>query len=157
MISWKSCDRVSDHLNQRRTRKPCAIAHENDQKCLKSGDFHDFLKIVWWGFGPFKSTTDPKTVCYSPRKRLKMLRNHEFFMIPWKSCDGVPNHLNPRQSRKPCAISHENGQKCLISRDFHDFVKIVWRSFGPFKSTSDPKTLCYNPRKRPEMPEIRIF
>ena len=50
----------------------CAIAHENDQKWPKLSVLYDFMKIVLRGHGPFKSTPDPKTVCYSPRKRPEM-------------------------------------------------------------------------------------
>ena len=80
MISWKSCDGVPDHLNPRRTAKPCAIAHENRQKCTKSRVFYDFVKIVWRGTGPIKSTPHPKNVCYSPQKRSEM---HEITSFLW--------------------------------------------------------------------------
>ena len=130
----KSVWLVPNSLNPRRTPKLCGIAHENDKKCQKSRGFNDFVKIVWRGPEQFKSTSDPKTVCYSSWKTASNARNHEFSIISWKSSDGVPK-----------------------SRVFHNFVKIEWRGSGPLKSTSDPKTVWYNPRKRPEMPEITSF
>ena len=33
-------------------------------------------------------------------------------------------------------------------------MKLVLRGPGEFKSTSDPKTVCYSPRKRPEIAEF---
>ena len=36
-------------------------------------------------------------------------------------------------------------------------MKLVFRGLGPFKSKPDPKTVCYRPRKLPEMVEIISF
>ena len=36
-------------------------------------------------------------------------------------------------------------------------MQLVLRGPGLFKSTLDPKTVCYNPRKWSEMPEIMSF
>ena len=80
-----------------------------------------------------------------------------FFTIIWNSCYGLPDRLNPPQNPKPCAIAHENGQKWPESWFFYDFVKLVLRGPGTFKSTLDPKTVCYISRKRLEMAWITSF
>ena len=36
-------------------------------------------------------------------------------------------------------------------------MKLVLRGPRTFKSTLDHKTMCYTPRKRPEMAESRVF
>ena len=36
-------------------------------------------------------------------------------------------------------------------------MKVVLRGPEMFKSTPDPKNVCYSPRKRPEMAEIASF
>ena len=36
-------------------------------------------------------------------------------------------------------------------------MKLVLRGPGPFKSTPDPKNVCYRPRKRPENVEATSF
>ena len=109
------------------------------------------------GPGPCKSTSDPKTVCYSPQKRPEMPEITSFYdatRVVYRRSQGFKNLPG---TEKSWTIIHENGQKCLKSRVFYDFAKIVGRCPGPFKSTSDPKTVCYSPRKRPEMPEIASF
>ena len=157
MILWKSCDGVPDHLNPRRTPKPCAIAHENGQKWPNSRVLYDFVKIVWRVPDHLNPNRTPKP-CAIPHENVqKSPKSRVFFMISNKSCDVVPDHLNPRRTPTPCAIAHENGRKWLKSRVLYVFVKIMWLGPGPFKSTSDPKTVCYSTRKRPEMPEITSF
>ena len=81
MISQKSCNGVSDNLNPRRTPKPCAIAHENGQKCPKSRVFMMPLESCTGGHGALKPSRDPKTLDYSPRKRQEMPDITSFFMI----------------------------------------------------------------------------
>ena len=139
-----------DRSNPPRTPKKCAITHEKGQKWPKSRVLYDFVRIVLQGPGPFKSTPHPKTVCYSPRKRLEMAEIASFLRFI-KACYRVPERLNPPRTAKPCAIAHENGQKWPKSRVFDDFMRVVLRGAGPFKSTPGPKTVCYIPRKRPEM------
>ena len=140
-----------------RSPKPCAIAHENCEKWPKSRVFYDFVELVLQSPGPFKFSPDPKTVCYTPRKRPEMAEITSFFTILCKSCYGVSDRLNPPRTAKPCAIAHENGQKWRKSRVFYEFVKLVLRGPGPFKFTPDPKTVCYSPRKLREMAEITSF
>ena len=104
---------------------------------------------------PYKSTSDPKTVCYNPWKRPEMPQITSFYdieKIGWRG----PGPYDSMSDPKPCAIGHENGKKCPKSRILYDFMKIVCGS-GPFKSTSDPKIVCYSPLKRPEIPEITSF
>ena len=96
-------------------------------------------------------------MCYSPRKRPEMPEITSFFMIPQKSCDEVPDHLNPRWTAKPCAIAHENGQKCPKSRVFTMPIESCTGGHGALKSSGDPKTLDYSPRKRPDKPQIASF
>ena len=78
-------------------------------------------------------------------------------MVSQKSCDGVPDHLNPRQTPKLCAIAHENGQKCPKSRVFTMPLESCTGGHGALKSYRDPNTVCSSTRKRPEVPEITSF
>ena len=120
-------------------------------------NFLRFRETRVTGSGPFKSTPHPKTVCYSPRKRPEMAEIASFLRFI-KACYRVPERLNPPRTAKPCAIAHENGQKWPRSRVyFYNFMKVVLRGPGTFKSTSDPKTVCYSPRKRLEMALITSF
>ena len=112
------------------------------------------LESCTGGHGALKSSRDPKTVDYSPRKRLEMPEIRSFFMISQKSWDGVPDHLNPRWTTKPCAIAHENGQKCPKLRVFTTPLESCTLRQRALKSSRDRKTVDYSPRKRPEMPEI---
>ena len=147
-ISWNSCYGVP---------KPCAIAHEIVQKWPESRVFYDFMKLVLRGSGPFETTSDPKTVCYSPQNRPGMTEITSFFTILWNSCYGVPDRLNRPRTPKSSAIAHENGQEWTKSRNFYDFVKLVLRGPRPFKSIPEPKTVCYSPRKRQERAWITSF
>ena len=78
-------------------------------------------------------------------------------MISQKSCEGLPDHLSPRRTTKPCAIAHENGKKCPKSQVFIMPLESCTGGHGVLKSSRDPKTMDYSPQKRPEMPEIRSF
>ena len=40
---------------------------------------------------------------------------------------------------------------------FVDFQITVYRGHGPYKSSPEPKTVCYSPRKRPEMTKLTRF
>ena len=40
---------------------------------------------------------------------------------------------------------------------FYDFGKLLIRGPGLFRSTPERKTVCYSPRKRPEMAAIMSF
>ena len=84
-------------------------------------------------------------------------RNHEFSMISWKYCHGFPDHLNPRQTPKPCATAHENGKKCTKSRVFYDFVKIVWRGPDHLNPRRTPKLCAIAHENGQKWPKSRVF
>ena len=132
------------------TPKLCTIGHENGQKCPKSQVFYDFVKLVWRGSWPFKSTPDQKTMCYSPRKQAEMPEIKKFSRFCWNSCHGVPDLWNPPRTVKLCAIAQENGQKSPKSPVFSDFVKHV-RRVPDSINTPGPKTVCYSPQKQAYM------
>ena len=156
MILQKSCGGVPDHLNPHRTPKPCAIAHENSQKCPESRVFTMSLESCTGCHGALKSSRDPKFVDYSSRKRPEMTEITTFLYFE-KSWDGVPKHLNPRRTPKPCVIAHENVQKCPKSRVFTMPLESCTGGHGALKSSRGPKTMDYGPRKWPETPEIASF
>ena len=70
---------------------------------------------------------------------------------------GVTGHRNPPGTLKPWTIAHENGQECPKSRVFTMPLEPCTWGHGALKSSRDPKTMDYSPRKRPEMPEIASF
>ena len=76
--------------------------------------------------------------------------------MPLDSCTGVTGHRNPPGTRKPWTIAHENGQKCEIT-SFDDAARVVYGGQEASKSTLDPKTVEYSPRKRTDMREITNF
>ena len=115
------------------------------------------LESCTGGHGALKSSRDPKTVDSSPQKRPEMPEITSSFMISQKSCDGIPDHLNPRRTPTPCALAHENCQKSPKSRVFTMPLETCTGGHGALKSSWDPKTVDYSPRKRPEMPEIASF
>ena len=59
--------------------------------------------------------------------------------------------------QKKCAIDHENGQNCPKSQVLTMSPESCSRAHGPLKSSSDHKTVCYSPEKRPEQQEIMSF
>ena len=69
----------------------------------------------------------------------------------------MTGHRNHPGTRKPWTIAHENGQKCQKSRVFTMPLESCTGGHRASKSFRDPKTVDYNPRKRPEMPEITSF
>ena len=74
------------------------------------------LESCTGGHGASKSSRDPKTVEYSPRKRPEMLEITSFDDAARVVCRGATGHRNPPRTRKPRTIAHENGQKCAKSR-----------------------------------------
>ena len=102
------------------------------------------MKLVLRGPGLFKSTPEPKTVCYSHGKRPEMPEITGFFYDFMQLVLRGPEFLNPPWTPKPCAIAHEIGQKWPESRVFYDFTKLVLWGSGPIQSTPDPKTVCYS-------------
>ena len=92
---------------------------------------------------------------------MKIARNDqidEFWRCPNFHVPGGHEQLKSPLSRKLCAIAHENGQK-WPNRWFW------WRpnfrlpgGLEPLKSSPEPKkTVCYSPRKRPEMTKSMIL
>ena len=137
MISLNSRYGVLDRLNLPWTPKPCAITYENGHKCPKS-----------------PQTT--KSCAIAHVNGTKWHKSRVFYDFK-KLVYGVPDCLNPSWTPKMCAIIHEKCQKWPKSRVFDGFMKVMLRGLEPFKSTQDPKTVCYSPRKRPEMAEIVSF
>ena len=66
-------------------------------------------------------------------------------------------HRNPPGTQKPWTIAHENDQKMPEITSFDDATRVVYGGHRASKSSRDPKTVDYSPRKRPEMPEITSF
>ena len=108
------------------------------------------MKVMLRGPGQFKSTRIPKPCAIAHENGKKWPKSRVFDDI-MKLALGVPNRLNLPWTPKMCAIAHENGQEWPEITSFYDFVKLVLRGPGPFKSTPDHKTVCYSPRKRPEI------
>ena len=87
----------------------------NGQKCAKSRILTMPLESCTGGHGASKSSRDPKTVDYSPRKRQEM-REIMSFDDAARVVYRVTGHRNPPGTRKPWTIAHENGKKCTKSR-----------------------------------------
>ena len=78
-------------------------------------------------------------------------------MISQKSCDGLPDHLNPRRTPKLCAIAHENGQKCPKSRVFTIPLESCIGGHGASKSFRDPKKWTISPENVQKCSKSRVF
>ena len=109
------------------------------------------------GHGASKSSRDPKTVDNSPGKRPEMLEITSFDDVARVMYRGVTGNRNPPGTRKPWTIAHENGQKCAKSRVLTMPLESCTRGHGASKSSRDPKTVDYGPRKWTEMREITSF
>ena len=147
---------VTRHGNPPRTQKPWTTVHENSQKCPKSRNLTMPLESCIEGHGAWKSTRDPKTVDYSPRKRPEMPKITSFddaARVVYRS----HRPLKSTRTQKPWTLYHENGQKCPKSRYLTMPLESCIGGHGTSKSSRDPKTLDYSPRKRPEMPKITSF
>ena len=70
---------------------------------------------------------------------------------------GVTGHRNPPGTRKTWTIAHENGQKYSKSRVSTMPLESCTGGHGAPKSSRDPKTMDYSPRKRPKMLKITSF
>ena len=99
----------------------------------------------------------PETVDYSPRKWPGMLEITSFDDAARVVDRGVTGHRHPPGTRKLWTIAHENGQECSKSRVLTMPLESCTRGHGASKSSRDPKTVDYSPRKRPEMLEITSF
>ena len=70
------------------------------------------LESCTGGHGASKSSRDPKTVDYSPRKRTEMpeiTRFNDAARVVYRGSRGIEIHPGPQ---KPWIIAHENSQKC---------------------------------------------
>ena len=93
---------------------------------------------------------------YTPRKRPEMLEITSFddaARVMYRGSRGIEIHRIP----KPWTIAHENGQKCLKSRDKTMPLESCTGGHGASKSSWDPKNMYCSPRKRPEMLKITSF
>ena len=69
------------------------------------------LESCTGGHGASKSSRDPKTVDYSPRKRPKMLKITSFdddARVVYRGSEGIEILPGPENR----GLAHENGQKC---------------------------------------------
>ena len=139
------------------TQKPWTIAHKNGQKCLKSRILTMPLQSCTGGHGASKSSRDPKTVDYSPRKQSEMPEITSFDDAARVVYRGVTRHRNPPGTRKSWTIAHENGQKCSKSRVLTMPLQSCTGGHRALKSSRELETVDYSPRKRPEMTEITSF
>ena len=86
------------------TRNLWTIAHENGQKCPKSQVLTMPLESCTWGQRASKSSRDPKTVDYNPRKRPEKPKNHESWAMPLDSC--TRGHRASKSSRDPKTVDY---------------------------------------------------
>ena len=77
--------------------------------------------------------------------------------MPLDSSTGGHGASYPTATQKPWTIAHENRQKCPKSRVLTIPLELCTEGPEASKSSRDPKTVDYSPRKRPEMPEITSF
>ena len=70
---------------------------------------------------------------------------------------GVMSHWNRVRSQKLSAIAHENGQKWPNRRVLTTSQFSCTRGLEPLKSCLEPKTMCYSPRRWPEMTKSTSF
>ena len=135
----------------------------------KTPSFDVNPETVYRGLGDPKSSPEPYTVCYSPRKRPENAKTTSFD-VALETVYGVTGSENHPWNPKQCAISHENGQKTrkrrfsrrpetmnrgsrvpkIVSETmiFTSPPKPCTGGHGPRKSSPEPKTVCYRPRKR---------
>ena len=91
--------------------------------------------------GASKSSRDPKTVDYSPRKRPEMREITCFedaARVVYRGSRGIEI---PPGNQKPSTIAHENGQKCSKSRVMTMPLESCTEGHGASKSSWDLKTV----------------
>jgi len=124
------------------------------------------LESCTGGHGPSKSSRDPKTVDYSPRKRPEMPEITTFDDAPrvvYRGSRGIkilsgpePWTYSPRKRPEMPEIT-SFGEKCPKSRVLTITLESCTGGHGASKSSRDPKTVDYSRRKRPKMAEITSF
>ena len=77
---------------------------------LEITSFDDAARVVYRGSRGIEILPVPRTVDYSPRKRLEMLEISSFDDAARVVYRGVTGHSHPPGTRKLWTIAHENGQ-----------------------------------------------
>ena len=98
------------------------LVHKNGQKCFLMMP----LESCIGGHGLSKSSRDPKTVDYSPRKRLEMLESR-VLMLPVESCTG--GHGASKSCRDPKTVDYSPQKRPKMPKitSFDDAAKVVYR------------------------------
>ena len=120
--------------------------------------FDDASRVVYRGSWNIEILPGPKTVDYSPRKRPVMTEITSLDDPARNVYRGSRSiEILPGPENRGLTIAHENGQKCPKSLVLTMPLESCTGGHGASKSSRDPKTIDYSPRKRPEMPEIMSF
>ena len=127
------------------------------------------LESCTGGHGASKSSRDPKTVDYSPRKWVEMRKITSFddaARVLYRGSRGIDILPGPKNRQKYAksrvwilfveffGCFRISGQKIIYRlRGGGDGVRVP----GASKSSRDPKTVDYSPRKWPEIRKITSF
>ena len=99
--------------------------------------------------GASKSYPDQKTVDYSPQKwpeMRKITSVDDAARVMYRGSWGIEILPDPKNR----GLAQENGQKCAKSGVLMMLLESCTGGHGASKSSRDPKTMDYCPRKRPE-------
>ena len=118
---------------------------------LEMTSFDDAARVVYQGSRAIEILPGLENVDYSPRKwpeRPEITSFDDAARVMYLGTRGIEILPGPKN------VAHENGQKCSKSRVLTMPLESCTGGHGASKSSRDPKTVDYSPRKRPEMLEI---
>ena len=98
-----------------------------------------------------------KTVCYCPWKRPEMTKSASFDDVPIFVYPGPRAVEIASGAKKLCPMAHGNGHNWPNRRVLTTSQFFCARGHELLKSSPEPKTVCYSPRKRPEITKSMSF